>query len=182
MDIGKTLEVTERAAWRAWLEEHHASEREIWLVFHNKASGKASLPYADAVEEALCFGWIDSVNKKYGPDSRAQRFTPRRSGSGLSELNKERIRRLRDAGLMTEAGLLAVGGFVDEPFELAPDVLEALQADGETWRNFQAFPESYRRIRVGYIEGARRRPQVFQQRLSYFLRMTRQNKRFGSVP
>jgi uncharacterized protein YdeI (YjbR/CyaY-like superfamily) len=181
MDIGKTLYVWERQRWRAWLEQHHASEPEIWLVFYTMASGKPSLAYDDAVEEALCFGWIDSIVKKHGPQSRAQRFTPRRRGSRLSEMNMERVRRLRAAGLMSEAGLAVVGDVLDLPFEVPADILEVLQADATAWVHFQAFPESYRRIRVGWIDGSRSRRDVFEQRLAYFLRMTRQNKRFGSV-
>lgn len=96
-------------------------------------------------------------------------------------MNKVRIRRLHAQGKMTPAGLAAAPGVLDEDFSPASDILAALKADEETWRNFQAFPDSYQRIRVGWIEGARKRPDVFQQRLGYFLRMTRQNKRFGMV-
>jgi uncharacterized protein YdeI (YjbR/CyaY-like superfamily) len=181
MEIGKTLKVTTRAKWRAWLKRHHESDPEVWLVLHTKESGKPSLPYNDAVEEALCFGWIDSIVKKHGLDSRAQRYTPRRPGSPLSPMNLERIRRLKAAGKMTAAGLAHVGDALAEPFEVPPDILKALKADVETWRNFQAFPESYKRIRVGWIDLSRSRQDVFDQRLGYFLRMTKQNKRFGMV-
>jgi uncharacterized protein YdeI (YjbR/CyaY-like superfamily) len=181
MDIGKTLNATTRKQWRNWLARHHDSEPEIWLVFASKASGKPSLPYNDAVEEALCFGWIDSIVKKLDADHRAQRFTPRRPRSPLSEMNKARMRRLRDLGKMTAAGLAAVGDVLDEPFVMPDDIRKELQADNETWRNFQAFPESYKRIRVGWIDAARPRPDFFEQRLRYFLKMTKQNKRFGMV-
>jgi uncharacterized protein YdeI (YjbR/CyaY-like superfamily) len=181
MDIGETLYVTDRADWRAWLEKHHTKTLEIWLVFPKLASSRPRLPYNDAVDEALCFGWIDSIIKTYDVTSRAQRFTPRRPGSPLSAMNKERVLRLREAGLMTQAGLDAVGDVKEEPVEIAPDILEALQADEETWRHFQSFPESYKRIRIGFIEAARRRREVFKQRLDYFLKMTKQGKRFGMV-
>ena len=181
MDIGETLYVTERKVWRAWLEAHHATAPEIWLVGYSKASGQPSLPYNDAVEEALCFGWIDSIVKKHGPESRAQRFTPRRPGSPYSEMNKARVRRLAEAGLMAPAGMETAHAVLDEPFEMPPDIIEALQTDEETWRNFEAFPESYKRIRIGWIDVARSRPEVFEQRLEYFLRMTAQNKRYGMV-
>ena len=181
VEIGKTLYVNDREQWRTWLAEHHASEREIWLVYYNKASGKQRISYNDAVEEALCFGWIDSIVKKVDADSAAQRFTPRRPKSPLSEMNKERIRRLAAQGRMTEAGLATVGDLFSEPFTVPADILDALQADETTWRNFQAFPEGYKRIRIGWIEAARRRPDIFRQRLEYFLKMTAQNKRFGMV-
>lgn len=181
VDIGKTLSPTSRAEWRAWLEANHATEPEIWLVSYSKASGKQSLPYNDAVEEALCFGWIDSTNKKHGPDSRAQRYTPRRKGSPWSEMNKARARFLIEQGLMTEAGMASGIDFLDESFEVAPDILAAISTDEETRRQFELLPESYVRIRVGWIEGARDRPAMFEQRLRYFLKMTKQGKRFGMV-
>jgi uncharacterized protein YdeI (YjbR/CyaY-like superfamily) len=89
MNVGQTLYVKDRRAWRRWLQKHHATAREIWLVYHSKASDKPTIPYNDAVEEALCFGWIDSAVKPNGPGSRMQRFTPRRPKSPLSEMNKE---------------------------------------------------------------------------------------------
>ena len=181
MDIGETLLVIERKDWRSWLEEYHSSKPEIWLVFYNKASGKPRLSYNDAVEEALCFGWIDSIVKKHTPESAAQRFTPRRPKSPLSEMNKARIRSLHAEGLMTAAGLATADGVLEEPFEVPADILAALQADAETWRNFEAFPDSYRRIRVGWIDAGRVRREVFDTRLAYFLKMTKQNKRFGMV-
>ncbi len=181
MEIGKTLYVTQRAEWRAWLEASHRTEKEIWLVRYLKKSGKPSLPYNDAVEEALCFGWIDSTGKKINVESYAHRFTPRRKNSPMSEMNKERMRRLIEAGLMTPAGLATVGDLSTGTFTIAADILEALKADGQTWQNFNAFPESYRRIRVGWIEGARKRPEEFEKRLKYFIKMTAADKQFGML-
>jgi uncharacterized protein YdeI (YjbR/CyaY-like superfamily) len=180
-EVGQTLYVTQASKWRAWLEKHHHSEREIWLVYYRKDSGKPTIDYNEAVEEALCFGWIDSTMKPHEGGARAQRFTPRRPGSKLSEMNKVRVRRLAAAGKMTAAGLEAAGDVLEEAFEVPPDILQALQADGQTWRNFQAFPESYKRIRIGWIDAARKRPDILEQRLRYFLKMTAQNKRYGMV-
>ncbi|MGE0059228.1 MAG: YdeI family protein [Dehalococcoidia bacterium] len=157
------------------------SEPEIWLVSYLKATGKPSLPYNDAVEEALCFGWIDSTRKTLTEDSRAQRFSPRRKGAPWSEMNKERVRRLHAQGLMTEAGLAAGVDFLDEAFEVPDDILAAINADEETRAHFETFPESYVRIRVGWIDGVRNRPEEFDKRLRYFLKMTKQGKRFGMV-
>lgn len=181
MEIGKTLYVTDRKQWRKWLQKHHDSEFEIWLVYYRKGSDKTSIPYNDAVEEALCFGWIDSVVKKFGEDGRVQRFSPRKPKSRWSEMNLERVRRLMDEGRMTSAGLAAVGDLLDQEFSIPADILEALRRDPEVWNNFQQFPHSYKRIRVGWIEAARRRPEVFAQRLDYFLKMTKRNERFGMV-
>ncbi len=179
MKLGKTLRVSTRKAWRDWLAKHHAKEKEIWLVFYTRASGKPRIPYNDAVEEALCFGWIDSIVKKLDKDSFAQRFSPRKPGSQWSEMNKERVRRLSREGKMTPAGLAAAGAH--KPFAVPPDILKRLRADKNVWKNLQGFPDSYRRIRVGWIVGARKRPEEFEKRLRYFLKMTAQNKRFGMV-
>lgn len=182
MDLGETLEVSDRSQWRAWLRKHHRSAPEIWLVFQARAAGKSGISYNDAVDEALCFGWIDSIVKKTGPTSRAQRFTPRRPGSALSEMNKVRVRRLLEQKRMTKAGLAAIDTTVlDEPFAIADDILLALRADDDTWRNWQAFPESYRRIRAGFVEAARNRPAMFESRLAHLLKMTKANRRFGMV-
>jgi uncharacterized protein YdeI (YjbR/CyaY-like superfamily) len=105
MKVGKTLYVKTRKAWGAWLARHHKSAGEIWLVYYTKHSGKPRIPYNDAVEEALCFGWIDSITKPVDRRRWAQRFSPRRSTSRLSDMNRERVRRLIAARRMTQAGL-----------------------------------------------------------------------------
>lgn len=185
MRVGHTLHVTTREAWRAWLRRNHRRAREIWLVYHRKETGRPRIPYNVAVEEALCFGWIDSNLESLGDGALAQRFTPRRKGSQISETNKARVRRLVADGRMTRAGLEALEGQADvlKPprFRLAPDLAEALQADPVVWKNFQRFPIAYRRIRIGWIEGARGRPGVLATRLRYFIKMTRQNRQYGMV-
>jgi len=180
MEVGNTLQAKTRAEWRAWLRKHHRKEPEIWLVYHRKASGKPFVAYDDAVEEALCFGWIDSIIKKLPGDSRAQRFTPRRAKSAMSELNKARVRRLIDQGRMTPAGLAAAGD-LDGAFVVPKDILRELKKDKQVWANFQAFPESYQRIRIGWIDGSRPRSEFFEQRLRYFIKMTKQGKMFGTL-
>ena len=104
MKISKTLYVTDRADWRAWLERHHKSESEVWLIYYKKQTGLPRIPYDDAVEEALCFGWIDSIVKRIDDEKFAQRFTPRKAKSNWSELNRERVKKLIKEGRMTEAG------------------------------------------------------------------------------
>ena len=181
MEIGKTLRARNRREWRRWLEKNHEKADEIWLVYYTKASGKPFVPHGEAVEEALCFGWIDSIAKKLAADSRAQRFTPRRPKSPISELNKERIRRMIEAGKMTEAGLAAAPDLFAE-FVIWPEILAELQADPVVWKNFQAFPEAYRRIRIGWIQNTTGNADVRRQRLDYLLRMTREGKQFGTMP
>jgi uncharacterized protein YdeI (YjbR/CyaY-like superfamily) len=178
----KTIHVTTRAQWRRWLERHHENEREVWLVSYRTHTGRSRISYNDAVEEALCFGWIDSNQKGVDEDRLAQRYTPRRRAGGLSEMNKQRVRRLVAEGRMTPAGLAKIGDALEvEPFTLAQDVEQALRHDLATWQNFEAFPESYRRVRVAYVEAARRRPGEFERRLRHLVDMTAKNKRFGFV-
>lgn len=184
MKITKTLYVINRNDWRAWLKKHAKTEKEIWLVFYRKDSGKPRIPYNDAVEEALCFGWIDSIVKKIDKERFAQRFSPRNPKSNLSEMNKQRIRQLIKQKKMTKEGLAAVAHAFDQTndlFEIPKDILKVLKSDKQVWKNFQKFPQSYQRIRVGWIDGVRNRPEEFKKRLKYFLKMTAENKKFGMV-
>ena len=185
MDITETLHVTDREAWRRWLSQHHATKSEIWLVSHSASSGTSSgkprIPYVEAVEEALCFGWIDGIAKKLDSARTAQRFTPRRPRSHWTELNKERARRLIAQGRMTEAGLARLPDLSPESFHIADDIVLALQAESKIWHNFERFPEVYKRIRIGYIEEMRKQPDVFRTRLENFLKKTRENKMFGGM-
>src|SRR5438309_3884617 len=182
MKVGTTLYVRDRAEWRRWLARHAKREKEIWLVYPKKASGKTRISYNDAVDEALCFGWIDSINKALGKDRYAQRFTPRRPNSKLSAMNRERALRLVAAGRMTKAGSRALGDQLKtRPVSLSAEVRAALRASPGAWTSFRRFPASYRRIRIGWIEGARGRPAEFRKRLAYFVAMTAKNKQFGMV-
>jgi uncharacterized protein YdeI (YjbR/CyaY-like superfamily) len=105
MDIGETLLVTSRQEWRAWLTQHHADRKEIWLIYYKKTSGKTGISYEESVEEALCFGWIDGTNKGIDAETYTGRFTPRRPKSPWSASNRTRVARLLSEGRMTEAGL-----------------------------------------------------------------------------
>lgn len=187
MNIGTTLYVTERKQWRSWLAKHHASASDIWLIFYKKGSGKPRLPYNDAVEEALCYGWIDSIAKSIDGDKYAQRFSPRKPASVLSEMNKERIRRLIRSKKMRRAGLNSIArhrsflSSLPKPFVFPKDILAAIRSNQTAWKRYQRFPLSYRRIRIGWIDGARKRPAEFKKRLRYFIAMTEKNKQFGMV-
>lgn len=188
MEIEKTLYVTDRAAWRAWLAEHHAQETEVWLVYFRKATGKPRIPYNDAVEEALCYGWIDSIVKTLDEERFAQRFSVRKKTSGLSQMNKERVRMLITQKKMTQVGLDAIAHVFDpdkdqeEDFVIPPDILQPLQADPQAWANFQQFPDSYKRIRIAYIKSRKRHGQErFEKALQHFINMTSKNKRIGFV-
>ena len=188
MNIGETLYVTERPQWRQWLATHHKSKSEIWLVYYRVGSGRLRISYNDAVEEALCYGWIDSIIKSLDDERFAQRFSARRKSSGLSQMNKERIWKLIANKQMTAAGLKAIAHIFDpeqdrpEKFTIPADILEPLQAHPEAWAHFQAFPDSYKRIRIAYIETRKRHGMDhFQRALRHFITMTARNKRIGAV-
>jgi len=186
MKLGKTIYLSDRKSWRKWLLKNHRKEKEIWLVYYKKASGKPRIPYNDAVEEALCFGWIDSIVKGIDDEKFAQRFTPRRAGSQLSQLNRERIRKMVSEGRMTDAGLEAVShrfrAESEEKLVIPRDVKAAIKKDKAAWENFQKMPDSYKRIRIAYIEGRRRQGKnAFQRSLNHFIKMTAKNKRIGFV-
>jgi uncharacterized protein YdeI (YjbR/CyaY-like superfamily) len=104
MDFGETFYAGSRDAWRGWLADHHAQKQEVWLIFYKKASGKPSLSYDEAVEEAICFGWIDSQIKSMDRERFARRFTPRREASPWSSYNKERALKMLRQRRMTPAG------------------------------------------------------------------------------
>ena len=180
MNVGKTLYVKNRQEWRRWLAKHGKTATEIWLIYYKKASAKPRIPYNDAVDEALCYGWIDSLLKPIDAHKYAQRYSPRKKTSKLSDMNRERVRRLIQSGRMTKTGLAAIE-HTGKGEKLPPDILGRLKKHPTTWKNFQKFPASYKRIRVGWIAAARHRTAVFEQRLAYFLKMTKLNKRFGMV-
>jgi uncharacterized protein YdeI (YjbR/CyaY-like superfamily) len=179
VNIGKTIYFADREAWRAWLAEHYDKEKEIWLVYPKKASGKPRILYNDAVEEALCFGWIDSTTKRIDDASYAQRFSPRNPKSPYSEANKQRLRVLVKQGKVIPSVKAAIEGILDEEFVVPTDILEALKANSEAWDNFQMFSLEYGRIRIAFIESARNRPDEFKKRLNHFVIMTGKNKQFG---
>lgn len=176
---GNLLRATTRPEWRRWLRTHYKSEREVWLVFHKKHTGKPRIPYNDAVEEALCFGWIDSTVRTLDADRFAQRFTPRNPRTPYSQTNRERLRKLLAQGQVAADVAATLGGLRGEKFTIPPDILKAIKADRAAWRNFQEFSRPYVRIRVAFIEAARKRPEEFQKRLRHFIAMTAKNRRFG---
>lgn len=180
----KTFYTSERSEWRKYLAEHFETSEEIWFVFPLKESGEKSLSYNDAVEEALCFGWIDSTIKRIDALHRAQRFTPRRKGSTYSQPNIERLSWLDARGLIHPKIREEVLPIVKAPFVFPPDIIDVLRQDETVWENYLKLPEPYRRIRIAYIEAARKRPEEFQKRLNNFINKTRSNeliKGFGEI-
>jgi uncharacterized protein YdeI (YjbR/CyaY-like superfamily) len=178
MEITKTLHVTNRQDWRRWLKEHYKKTKEIWLVYYKKETGKPRIVYNDAVEEALCFGWIDSIVKTLDENDCAKIFTQKLK-SKYSPANKERLRKLIKQRKVIKEVRQTSGDISEEKFEIPKDILKAIKADEEAWKNFQKFSNAYKRIRIGFIDGARKRPEEFKKRLRYFIKMTGQNKQYG---
>jgi uncharacterized protein YdeI (YjbR/CyaY-like superfamily) len=176
---GKTLYVADRRKWRRWLKANYKTFTEIWLVYPRKANRIPRIAYNDAVEEALCFGWIDSTVKKLDENRFAQRFSPRKPGSKYSQANKERLGQLLAAKKVVKDVREGLGDILEEKFVMPKDILRAIKANKTAWANFRSFSQSYKRIRAAFIDGARNRPQEFQKRLIYFIKMTEKNKKFG---
>lgn len=175
-DSRPILYCSTRREWREWLETNFESAREVWFVFPTKASCEVGVSYNDAVEEALCFGWIDGVAGTLDGSHQLRRFTPRRKGSSYSRPNIERLIWLDSQGLIHPSVRPAVEPLLQEPFEFPADIIEELRGDEEVWRHYCAFSEPYKRIRVAYIDAARKRPAEFARRLQNFLHKTRENR------
>jgi uncharacterized protein YdeI (YjbR/CyaY-like superfamily) len=173
-----------RKKWRKWLNENFDAVDEIWFVFPNKSSGEKSVTYNDAVEEALCFGWIDSTIKSLDKEHKIQRFTPRNPKSAYSQANKERLNRLLENKMIHPEFEDKIRNVLSEPFIFPDDIIDRLKGDKTVWENYQHFSDTYKRIRIAYIEAARKRPEEFAKRLDNFIDKTKQNKTikgFGGI-
>ena len=176
MNEGQIVFFADRQQWREWLMEHFETNEEVWFVFPAKASGEQGVSYNDAVEEALCFGWIDGRAGTLDEMHQLRRFTPRRKGSTYSQPNIERLIALDKQGLIHPKVRERVAEIIEKPFTYPEDIIEAIREDETVWKNYQAFAEPYRRIRIAYIDAARKRPAEFEKRLNSFLKKTRENK------
>lgn len=176
MEHPVTQYFTHREKWRDWLSKNYDKAQEIWLIYPKVATGKPRIPYNDAVEEALCFGWIDSTVKSFDADHTMQRFTPRHARSGYSQANKERLKWLFREKRLLPAVEDNVGSIVREEFDFPVDILDEIKKDKIAWEYYQRFSDSYKRIRIAYIDSSRKRPDEFKKRLSNFIAKTRENK------
>ncbi len=166
----------ERSEWRAYLETHFETSDEIWFVFPTKDSKEPCLSYNDAVEEALCFGWIDGRAGTLDSTHHIRRFTPRRAGSTYSQPNIERLIWLDRQGLIHPKIRENILPVISASFVFPPDIIEELKRDKTVWKNYQGFTDSYKRIRIAYIEAARKRPEEFSKRLDSFIEKTRSGR------
>jgi len=165
----------DRSEWRQWLNDNFETAEDIWFAMPLKDSDKPGIIYNDAVEEALCFGWVDSIaGTTEGFNLR--RFTPRRKGSTFSRPNIERLIWLDSQGMIHPSVRPDVEKLITTEYVFPKDIIRAIKKDEVAWDNFQSYSDSYKRIRVAYIDAARNRPEEFQKRLKNFIDKTRQNK------
>jgi uncharacterized protein YdeI (YjbR/CyaY-like superfamily) len=175
-----------RQEWRRWLEENHATSQGVWLVFYKKGSGKPSVTYQEAVEEALAFGWIDSLVNAMDDLRYKQVFTPRKPRSSWSRLNKQRVEKLILSGAMTKAGLAKVeaakqdGSWYSldsvENLEFPEDLAFALANSQVAMSNFMASSPSVRKIAIRWINDAKRL-QTREKRIREIVLKTKENKK-----
>ena len=168
MELTNQLNVKNRAEWRDWLQSHFESETGNWLIFYKKHTGKPSLPYDDAVEEAICFGWINSIIKRVDDQKYAQKFTPRKAGSNWSHANIQRAQKMIKQNKMTPAGFaffeqlkknsnkIVAQKVTAKELVIPADLTEALSQNKTAQQNFNNFAFSYKRNYVGWINSAKK--------------------------
>jgi uncharacterized protein YdeI (YjbR/CyaY-like superfamily) len=182
----KAIHAKTRKSWRTWLAKNHAKHKPVWMIFYRKTSPTKSISYNDAVEEALCFGWIDSLVNKRDDESWYQYFGPRKTKSRWSKLNKARIKRMTEAGLMHSSGLAMIDlakrsgtwKALDHVHkEIMPDDLQNLfRKNKKELENFKAFPPSARRYTLEWIAMAKR-PETRKNRIEQTVKLAAKNIR-----
>jgi uncharacterized protein YdeI (YjbR/CyaY-like superfamily) len=178
-----TLHVRSRRQWRTWLAQHHTSSAGVWLVRYKAHTGVKSIPYEDTVREALCFGWIDSLVKRLDDDRYALKVTPRQPTSRWSDINRKRWVELKEAGLLTPAGLAAAptdNSYAPRPVipDLPVYIAKALKADSKAWKFFRELAPTYRRHFVVWIHTAKR-PETRARRIRESIRLLGAGKKLG---
>lgn len=184
--------VTNRNEWRQWLKKNHKVEQEVWLIYYKKHTGKKRIRYDDAVEEALCFGWIDSTVRRIDDEKYAQKYTPRRAGSIWSKLNIERAKKMIKQGRMTKAGLVlfkeveksrkvnARERAAKKRFAVPADLKKALAKNKEALKNFNNFAPSYKKLYVWWILDAKKK-ETRDERIKRVVERAAQNMKPGMM-
>lgn len=177
----ETVFAKDRSEWRTWLEKNHARREEVWLAFYNKASGKQTISYDHAVEEALCFGWVDGKKKKLDEEAYAFRFTPRKAKSAWSKSNLARVERLIAEGKIMAAGLAAYNSgdrrdVPAMPSELPEELEERFRKQRTAWANYEKFPPGYRRMTAGWVASGKKEDRRLR-RLEKLIEFSARNER-----
>ena len=180
MELTNLLNVKNRDELRQWLEENHKTEKECWVIVkRGKPKNDNTFWYLDAVEEAMCFGWIDSTCKKSTDGLTAQRLSPRQKRSSWTELNKERCRRMEKMGRMTDVGRAILPDMSLTGFKIDEEILYAMKEDFIIWNSFKSFPTLYQRVRIDSIQAYKKQTDVFKRRLEKFIESTRKGIMYG---
>ncbi len=175
--------------WREWLQNNHDKETEIWLIFFKKESGEPSIEYESAVEEAICFGWIDSIIKKIDDAKYARKFTPRKDNSRWSELNKKRVARLIENNRMTDIGMVKIekakcNGQWDKPerlniqFDIPKIFQAALDQNRKAKENYEQLAPTYQKQYIGWIVIAKRQ-ETKEKRVKESIELLEKGKKSG---
>jgi uncharacterized protein YdeI (YjbR/CyaY-like superfamily) len=177
------LQIRSRRQWRAWLAKHHTSSPGVWIVFYKAHTGVKSIQYEDAVREALCFGWIDSLVKRLDDDRYARKVTPRRPMSKWSDINRKRWAELEAAGLVKSVGLAAAPtNNTYAPRPVIPDlpvyIAKALKTNSKAWEFFRQLAPTHRRDFVVWIHTAKR-PETRDKRIRESIRLLAAGKKLG---
>lgn len=182
----KTYYARNRKAWRAWLEKNHATSTGVWLVYYKKDSGKPRVEYGDAVEEALCFGWIDSTMRPMDEQRYMQWFCPRKPKSVWSALNKSRVEKMLKLGLMTPAGIEKIeiakanGSWTSidhiENLEIPPELAKAFKKNKAALKHFNEASRTYRK-QVLYRINSAKLPETRAKRIAEMVKLMGENKK-----
>jgi uncharacterized protein YdeI (YjbR/CyaY-like superfamily) len=157
----KTFTARNCLQWRRWLQKHHDCESEVWLIFHKRHTGGVSIAYSDALDEALCFGWVDSLIKRIDDDRFARKFTPRRPDSKWSAINRKRYSELKAAGRLKPPGVLRAptertyAARPSLPSRMPRSIQTALKQHSTAWKHFQSLAPSHQRRFWGWISLAK---------------------------
>lgn len=177
MEIENFIEGSSRDALRTWLIENAQKEKCCWIVV-NISQKDNTLLYLDAVEEALCFGWIDGIKKKNNKGELMQRLSPRKKNSNWTELNYQRVKRLDKIGLMTKMGYEVSPDLKKDNLIIDKYILDKIKEDSDVLFNYNNFPDLYKRIRIDTIQQVRG-DATYERRLEKFLENTKINKMYG---
>lgn len=188
-EMGRRRSMQSRDRWRAWLVENHAAATEIWLIFYKKHTGRLGLTYVEAVEEALCFGWIDGILKRIDDEKHTVRFSPRRKNSIWSERNKQRVGRLLQEGRMMEAGMIRVNeakangqwdkaALREDTTLVPPELTTALTKNAKARISFEKLAPCYRKQFISWVDSAKR-DETRQKRVAESVRLLAAHRRLG---
>ena len=186
--MDEALFFRDRVDWRNWLEKNHERENQVWMIHYRKHSSKRGVTLEEAVEEAICFGWIDGKLKKIDDGKYALRYSPRKANSVWSQINRERAERLIESGRMTESGLVKIedakkfghwfNAYTNKDKERMPsDLRKALVKDYRAWGNFQNFANTYRNMYIGWVNGAKT-DITRKKRIDKVVEQSLQNKKY----